>query len=405
MSRKVLKITNDQILFSLLFCFSISIFIFYSFDIINLNIQLTDIFFILIFVFSVLNSLYTNKITIDKNNLNLIYIILILILIFFISTLLARNAFNSFKGLIKWSFGLSSIFIFPNIIKSVDKWKKLYYAFLWTGNILLLISLLEIVFISRSISQHGFRFIGFHPNQAGQICVFLFCLNVSLFLFNNNLKHKIIYLFFMVINLITLTLTYSKACWVVGIVSFVFILIIYLRKKVNLLVKFFIILFFIILIIVLGNFLEIIFSKYLSSRIYSLEMAVSNPLNYKSMLIRYNLWKIAYELGIENLFGVGLYNLEYYLPNYNHAHNIFFELLGSVCFLGLFTFMLLIIFLFFKLIKITFYNKKYSIYKIGLFFSIISYFFANNFSDSFGPRTHWLFWVGTVLLISLNKYC
>lgn len=309
---------------------------------------------------------------------------------------MSNNILISFKGLVKWIFGFLVLLIIPTIFGKKG-WKRCYKIFLITGNLIMSFVVI-FVLIKGDINQSGLDFIGFSSNQWGQFSVVFLILN-----FTNVLKkRRPTNFYFLLVSVVNLILSFSKASWGAGILSLTIIIFIFIKRKKELSKKmvYIVLLLIFVSLLLIGSYY--VFIEFLPTRLSTIKYIIKNPLEYRTMEIRYTLWEKSYNLSKENFWGVGLYNLKFHL-DYTHAHNILFEILGSAGIIGLLSFLLFIVLLFSRIIIITFGDYNFFYYKLGLLFASIAYFIANNFSDSFGPRTHWLFWITTSLILSIEN--
>jgi O-antigen ligase len=368
-----------------------SLFISYAINLLGIQLQVSDIL-IYILLMIVFIDIMQRKLSITVD-VGMLFVLINLIAIFTLATALSNNKLISVRGEIKWIIGISLTIFLPAIIRTYNLNIQILLKYiLKIGTLISFLKMVQIL-ITRDVSLAGIEVFGFGANQWGQIGSILLCIN-TVYIYEE--KNKKIYISYFLLNEIILILTMSMTNWIVG--NFMVLIICFKLNKKNKIKNIFaFIVIFILLSIIFRNILNIFFSD----RIMQIMEAFKNPLQYKTMNIRYNIWTTAIDLGIKNTFGVGLYNLQFYLP-VNHAHNIFIEILGSTGIYGLIIFVIYLSMILTKAYKILKVNDGYYCYKIGMFYSMVSYIVSNNFSDSFGARTHLFFWIITSLLFSVK---
>jgi O-antigen ligase len=214
------------------------------------------------------------------------------------------------------------------------------------------------------------------PNLAASIIGMFIPFLVLLLLNEKNLKYKVSFSIQLIVNFIALIFTYSRAVWILMIAIILASLLKIRKQKVNLnrLRKMAVVALFVVL-----AFLPMVFI-----RLQSLRETFANR---GSLSYRVSQVSIAFQMGSDNLFGVGPNQFKHrILLDYNHLleyfdfaapHNLLAEIVSGYGFLGLFIFSLLILSYFYSKKKIFF--VKSNVYKVGCLISIVAFLTFSQF--------------------------
>lgn len=215
-----------------------------------------------------------------------------------------------------------------------------------------------------------------------------------------NKKLKFLLLFLIVPNLIMLVISNSRGAWIGTAVSFVYLMIIMLRRKS--LLSFIKYVLFILMIII--PFL--LFNENFTARFNSI-FTTSEGTNYLRVLI----WQIARKLIDSHLlFGIGVGSFPYFLSfteysfsrltvNFYHAHNFYLQMLLNGGLFVIVPFFIIILNIFKG-----FLSNKTSSLKIALISGLVV-FFIQNVVDYviWDPANMYIFWLFVGLIYKISS--
>lgn len=154
----------------------------------------------------------------------------------------------------------------------------------------------------------------------------------------------------------------------------------------------------------------VLLQKIVPKSLQNLQMLLTYREEYRTLVIRREIWSAAVLLVQENnpFFGMGAGNTRDYL-GVNHAHNVVIEYFFTMGYFGVIVlFMFLTSVFSLCLYSILISKKMPVIFRaqiIGLVLGICSYVLSNQLSESFGGTTLPILWVLIGALICKCKYC
>ena len=335
-------------------------FLFFS----NWKINKND-FFLLFFIFANILSYIANlnfrKFSIDYS----IYLLLILLNIFFIYKIFDYliNKINlSFDKLINYIFIILFIFIFLDNIFAV-----LIHYYAWQDNMSILTYQLE-----------RFEYFANH-NSAVLNILYIFPISYLLLNWNKtNNKIKVFALIFLMLVLLSFTLSFSRLSIFLFFLNIILIIFLNFRnfKKFKLNLILLLIIFFLILISSNYFFFNIPIKESFSN---SLEHRVSIIKNFILLINDFNIYEIIFGKGIgyiNNIYLLSIVADNDYLRS--STHNIIVTIFFETGLIGIISLVYLMIQIFLNIHTIkTFKNIKYSYYMLYLNFFVLNLFHSD----------------------------
>ena len=148
-------------------------------------------------------------------------------------------------------------------------------------------------------------------------------------------------------------------------------------------------------------FSSVIFIVYQLDYIQRLIEIFSNPMGYRTIIARFEIYSNALTLIKNYPFGLGVYNIELFLRDnfgtlVNHPHNIILQFFLEIGIIGAIS---LVFFLFILFFKGLFLSQSSRVFVVVC----ILYFLMNNLSGGFSSVSHLIFW--SYLGLATNFLC
>lgn len=320
--------------------------------------------------------LFKNILVFFKEKVTLILFILLIYM--GISISYSTNLILALREVLRFGIGIGLVFVIKNEIntkKQVDNLIKLIYipAFLeMIYGIVQQITGFQLVFYTGELPRIEGT-MG-HPNILAGYAIMLFFPLVFIFIKEKERNWRIFYFIELILLIINIVLTYSRASWIALVLGFLALGIYYSYK--------------LLIPLVIGGGIALF--------IPTVQLRLSQFTDPSINSGRQRIWTLAMKCFSEHpIFGVGIGNYEAVHPQYvarfpeldpgeaiYHTHNVYLKIAAELGIIGVVIFIASIIFMYLRFIDI---YKKASEYKtliVGILISFSVFFVAINLFDN-----------------------
>jgi len=314
-----------------------------------------------------------------KKNIVLCGFFLIVVISLLASFIISIDKYSAFRGLLKYFFAFSVFLYFISHEFSQSEYNFLIKSISQISYISMIFAIISFIFVDSWTTPSGFRFFNIHPNTSGQI--FLVAMVTSTKIFFDSRKLHLSFLSF-ILGFILIFLSGNKTALLLSILfSFYFLYKFILFRQTYLLLFIF---------ILIPIFSSVIVTVYQLDYIQRLIEIFSNPMGYRTIIARFDIYSNALILIKNYPFGLGVYNIELLLRDdfgtlLNHPHNIILQFFLEIGIIGAVSLLFFIFILFFKGLFLSQSSRVFIVV-------CVLYFLMNNLSGGFSAVSHLIFW-------------